>query len=347
MDNEFKEDKFQPISGRRIIDINYVLQELQEKARHNGLFNCTLGNFRLISEKRRGLLSVFRFECNMCKQGCLINSEDQNDKEQVNINIAATTGIVASGIGFSQFEELCSAMNIPVFSSKCYSKLEEEVFEKWNKTASASMETAAQMEKEIAIAEGRIKNGYPVVDVYVDGSWCARSYGTNYKASSGTAAIIGRRTGQVLYIGIKNKYCLVCARAEHKNMSPKQHKCFKNYEGSSSSMETEIIVEGFTSSITMYGIIYERMIGDGDASTYAAVLKARPYETENVTVEKIECRNHILRNFCKKLRNLITDTKYILVHRKMLTNIKILTMRKSIVQCISISITKPLKVLEM
>ncbi|CAG5059222.1 unnamed protein product [Parnassius apollo] len=61
----------------------------------------------------------------MCKQVFLINSEDHNDKEQVNLNIAATTGIVASGIGFSQFEELCSAMDIPVFSSKYYSKLED------------------------------------------------------------------------------------------------------------------------------------------------------------------------------------------------------------------------------
>ncbi|CAG4967507.1 unnamed protein product [Parnassius apollo] len=90
----------------------------------------------------------------MCKQVFLMNSEDHNDKEQVNLNIAATTGIVASGISFSQFEELCSAMDIPVFSSKYYSNLEDEVFEKWKKTASASMEAAAQMEKDITIAEG-------------------------------------------------------------------------------------------------------------------------------------------------------------------------------------------------
>lgn len=95
-------------------------------------------------------------------------------------------------------------------------------------------------------------------------------------------------------------------------------------------METEIIVEGFKASIPTYGIIYERMIGDGNASTYAAILKAKPYKT----VEKIECRNHILRNFCKKLRSLTTETKYVFAHRKMLTNVKILTMRKSIVQCI-------------
>ena len=250
----------------------------------------------------------------MCKQVCLINSEDQNNKEKVNINIAATTGIVANGISFSQFEELCSAMNIPVFSSKYYSKLEEEVFEKWNKTASASMEAAAQMEKEIAIAEGRIKNGYPVIDVCVDGSWCARSYGTNYKASSGTAAIIGRRTRQVLYIGIKNKYCLVCARAEHKNMSPKQHKCFKNYEGSSSSMETEIIVEGFKSSITMHGVIYERMIGDLSAiiecakNTIALKIKNDNEELKNIQNSTLIFRiNAIVSNVAAKSRSLIED----------------------------------------
>lgn len=105
----------------------------------------------------------------MCKQICLIKSEDQNDSEKVNLNIAATTGIVASGIGFSQFEEFCSAVDIPVFSSKYHSKLENEVFDKWKKTVCASMEAAAQMEKDIAIAEGRTKNGIPLIDLYVDG----------------------------------------------------------------------------------------------------------------------------------------------------------------------------------
>lgn len=77
---------------------------------------------------------------------------------------------------------------------------------------------------------------------------------------------------------------------------------FKNYEGSASSMEKEIIVEGFKSSIpigSLYGVIFGRMIADGDSSTYAAILKAKPYETEGVTVEKIECRNHILETSAK------------------------------------------------
>ncbi|KAL4718047.1 hypothetical protein ACJJTC_012087 [Scirpophaga incertulas] len=331
-ENKNSDSQFQPLSGRRIIDINYFFRELQEKARHNKLFDCNLNNFQLIGERRLGLLSIFKFECNMCKEVCLVRSDNSN--ENININIAATSGVIASGIGFSQFEELCSAMDVPVFSAKYYIKFQDKVYEAWEKTAANSMAAAAKKEKEIAIAEGRIKNGYPVIDVYVDGSWCARSYGSNYKASSGTAAIIGRRTGQVLYLGVKNKYCIFCARAEKNNTVPKQHTCFKNHEGSASSMEAAIIVEGFKAPISMYGIIYSRMIADGDASTYSKILNAKPYEAHNVTVEKIECRNHILRNLCKKLRGLTTDTKYLLIHRKSLTNEKIMSIRKVIVNAI-------------
>lgn len=95
-------------------------------------------------------------------------------------------------------------------------------------------------------------------------------------------------------------------------------------------MEADIICEGFKASKDMYGIIYARMIGDGDSSTYAKILEAKPYD--NHTVEKIECRNHILRNFCNKLRAVSKETKYSLAHRKTLTNEKIMGMRKVIMK---------------
>ncbi|XP_050671428.1 uncharacterized protein LOC126969880 isoform X2 [Leptidea sinapis] len=330
-----KESHFQPLSGRRIIDINYFLQKFQEKARHNDLFDCKSSNFCLVGERRHGLISIFKFECNMCKEICSISSENTKDTEHVDANIAATTGVVACGIGFSQFEELFSAINIPIFSTKFFNQMQNKLYKKWEETACETMEAAANKEKEIAIADGRTKNGYAVIDVYVDGAWCARSYGSHYKASSGAAAIIGRNTGEVLYFGVRNKYCLVCARAENKKTASQDHLCFKNFQGSSSSMEADIIVEGFKSSISMYGIIYGRMVGDGDSSTYSKILISNPYESQNLTVEKLECRNHILRNFCKKLRAVTTETKYILAHRKTLTNQKIMTMRKAIVKSIT------------
>lgn len=41
-----------------------------------------------------GLISKFKFECNMCHETIVINSEDVNSEEQVNANIAATSRIV-------------------------------------------------------------------------------------------------------------------------------------------------------------------------------------------------------------------------------------------------------------
>lgn len=67
-------------------------------------------------------------------------------------------------------------------------------------------------------------------------------------------------------------------------------------------MESDILVEGFRSSVEMYGIKYNMMIGDGDSSTDQRMIEARPYN--NITVTKIGRRNHLLRNFCNKLKSL-------------------------------------------
>lgn len=67
-------------------------------------------------------------------------------------------------------------------------------------------------------------------------------------------------------------------------------------------MESDIIVEGFKRSMEMHGIIYKRLVGDGDSSVYNKLLESRPYG--NVLVEKIECRNHLLRNFSKKIKDI-------------------------------------------
>lgn len=123
------------------------------------------------------------------------------------------------------------------------------------------------------------------------------------------AAIVGFRTGKVLYFGVKNKFCMICQRAANKGENPRDHQCYKNYsEGqSASSMEAAIIVEGFKSSLSEYGVIYNKMVADGDSSVYNKIVKANPYKDEKINVQKIECRNHLLRNYIKKLR-LVAET---------------------------------------
>lgn len=98
----------------------------------------------------------------------------------------------------------------------------------------------------------------------------------------------------------------MCQRAEDGNREVASHVCYRNWTSSSSSMEAAIIAEGFEKSEEMYGIRYSKIFGDGDSSSYQTILETRPYHK---TVEKIECRNHLLRNFCNKLRDLAKNTK--------------------------------------
>lgn len=86
------------------------------------------------------------------------------------------------------------------------------------------------------------------------------------------------------------------------------------------------------------GLIYGRIISDGDSSTYHKILEARPYP--HVTVEKVECRNHILRNLCNKLQSLQTDTKFPINMRKLITKRRILSIRGAICKSIAHNATE-------
>lgn len=73
---------------------------------------------------------------------------------------------------------------------------------------------------------------------------------------------------------------------------------------SSTSMESALVCEGFQKSEEMYNIRYAKLIADGDSSVYKKILECRPYK--HLTVQKVECKNHLLRNMCSKLKTIST-----------------------------------------
>lgn len=316
---------------RRIIDVSYFLSELKRISDH-GPLGCSFTELDLIAETQIGLESKFTFRCRLCNQKFIIIG-DNCSENYLNINMCAVAGTIAIGAGHSQLNEFMSAINLPSLSEKTYSETHDIISRKWEDVLVESMNQAAERERQFAIDNGRVnKDGIPIIDVIADGCWSKRSYKKNYNALSGAAAIIGKYTGEILFLGIKNKYCCICARAERQNINPFDHKCFKNYSGPSTNMESEIIVEGFKESIRINNLIYGKLISDGDASTYSKILQARPYS--DLTVEKIECRNHILKNFCNKLQGLATDSKYNIKYRKFVTKKAILLTRSTICKLI-------------
>ena len=86
--------------------------------------------------------------------------------------------------------------------------------------------------------------------------------------------IIGKETGKILFMGVRNKYCAVCSKGtdEHHN-----HHCFLNWHGSSSAMEADIILEGFQKCYEQHGLRYIEFIGDGDSSVYPTLISSLPW----------------------------------------------------------------------
>ncbi|XP_063892162.1 uncharacterized protein LOC135116586 [Helicoverpa armigera] len=304
------------ISGRRLIEMAYFMEQLQGISNHKSMFNCNLSTIELLSEKRSGLHSTFSIKCKMCgAEFTLESSKKTENKMDVNEEIVA--GIMTIGAGVTQLNTVLCHVNMPPMSVRLYQAKHDIISRWWKKAAQHYMIEAGKEEKDNALAIGSVNtDGLAMIPVSGDACWSKRSYGTNYSASSGVGAIVGMHSKKVLYYGVKNKFCNICARAENKGALPRKHACFKNFQGPSTAIEAVVITEGFKKSIGMHGLIYHQFIADGDSSTYASIRNARPYD--NITVGKIECKNHLLRNYCKGLLAICSNTSFHIRGRKIL-----------------------------
>ena len=153
------------------------------------------------------------------------------------------------------------------------------------------------------VVEGKQKHdfytniiGIPSITVICDGGWSKCTHKHSYNALGGVGVIIGAETKKLLHIGIRNKYCCICQRAENVACQHKPHKCFKNWNLSSQAMEADIILEGFREA-DKHGVRYMNVIADGNSSVYARIREEVP--VWGCHVKKAECANHA----CKCLRS--------------------------------------------
>jgi hypothetical protein len=265
------------LPSRRIVNIHHFFASIKELNDHKP-FGCSFNDIYVIFEKRDGLKSRIGLKCRMCNIIRSISTEESGqDKSFMDVNTAVVTGILASGGGHSQLEQVISTLDIPCTSFKCYKKHHDATCDAWETTAHAEMESAVKDEAELAVVRGEVDDdGTPLLAVIADGSWCKRSYRTNYNSSSGLVsyvfqnfighgesqyaqacylflklffqgAIVGYYMKKLIFLGVKNRYCIICTRSASQNLEPRNHVCFKNWGNSqsSTSMEAAVIVDGF------------------------------------------------------------------------------------------------------
>ncbi|KAJ8913373.1 hypothetical protein NQ315_008765 [Exocentrus adspersus] len=303
------------IEENRIMNVNYFINQLKVISNHNdGNFGCTLNNINIVKEIRNGLLSQYVVICDMCNYRTVIHNLDHTNNNDMDINTLAVNGITSIGSGYYHLQEFLLNLNVPCFDKNKFKTIQDTLMEDIEKCAYFLMKQAAEEEKKIAVEQGNVGvDVTPEIMVICDGTWSKRSYRCNYNAPSGAAAIIGKNTNKVLYLGVKNKCCMMC----EKGSNPEDHRCFKNWTGPSTGMEAAILVESFRTSEEEMGLRYTRF--------------SRPYMKP---VEKIECRNHLLRNVCNKLKDLCSKSANGPVSLRRKVKSKILKMRCSVVKAI-------------
>ncbi|CAF3692088.1 unnamed protein product [Rotaria sp. Silwood1] len=85
----------------------------------------------------------------------------------------------------------------------------------------------------------------------------------------------------------------------------KSHRCEKNYDKSSGTMESAAILKIFQRSVAKYGVYYTKYIGDGDSKTFPMLFNKAPYPGK--VIEKIEDLNHFSTRMKRGLETIKRD----------------------------------------
>ncbi|KAJ1521823.1 hypothetical protein ONE63_003458 [Megalurothrips usitatus] len=265
---------------------------------------CTFVDCELVKEKRFGFRSQMVYRCKKCEKLTTLDTDKVGDSEMP-ANKGLVSGVFATGGTFTMRSSATAGLNMPCIHRKTWQRHEEDIADNIEAAALEAMLEAGREEYRLAVEAGDVDaDGVPFTTVIADGMWSKRTYGSKYDAKSGTATIIGFRTGKVLWTSTMNKVCAWAAKA---GRAPRRHTCAKKYTGPSTGMEAAIIAEGFKCSMEMHGLRFDKLVGDGDSSVTSRLLQIKPYGALYL-VEKVECKNHLMRNLRRQLDALANNT---------------------------------------
>ena len=296
----------------RIINLDKLQSHLSTISRHAATCHycqTSKGEILLAGEKyRAGFASILTSCCTGCNKKFSFPTTSKvsgmTGGQYWETNLAAVWGQMATGNGHSPLSEAMAVMGVPTMTKASFVLTERHIGEWWWELLQESMKAAGEEEKNMAIANNNFHQNVPAITVIVDGGWSKRTNKHNYNAKSGVGIIIGKATGKILFMGIRNKFCSICTRANNTTSPIPEHQCFKNWSCSSSEMETDIILEGFQMCEQQHGVRYISFIGDGDSSVYPTLISSIPW---GYAITKIECANHCVKCYRTALEKLVQD----------------------------------------
>ena len=309
-------------TGYRLIDLDCLTPAL------SSLHMCCEEGVTINDEnENNGMCSKLSFVCLGC--GNKVNfrtSKVLPDSAGVSyeVNRRAAYAATEMGVGREAIEDFTGIMGMPPPSKnkswhqhcKVVNKAAEEEFEENTKTAGLNLRKTLEINIENSTGEETLD-----VAVSFDGTWHHRGF----TSSHGIGVIMSVDTGEVLDAVALSKDCSTClhnpnADSEWMEAHKQSGECEINFDGPSTSMETEACRILWSRSIEKHNMRYTKLLSDGDNKTQSYLNdELQPYGSD-IKVDKHECVNHVNKRMGTGLRKLRKESKVVTGGRGGLTD---------------------------
>ena len=227
------------------------------------------------------------------------------------------SAMINAGIGPTHVCTFLSSLNIPPPHQSTLFSRQKEAFDAVIETAKDSCKRALVEEVTLTQTDpitpgdesANELGGLPLTVSY-DAGWSKRGTGRSYDSNIGHGVLIGKSSRKCLDFSVRSKVCDTCDRAQRSGVIPKEHKCYKNWTGSSKAMEPDMAVD-MIQNIQSTGLSVGTLVMDNDSTTIAKVREVNPL------IEKLSDKNHTKKSISNALYAL-SNTHSVLKNRKTL-----------------------------
>lgn len=119
--------------------------------------------------------------------------------------------------------------------------------------------------------------------------------------------LIGQKSKKVLDFEVKQRACYKC-KVVGENVA---HDCSCNFKGPPSQMESVSLQDMAERSVQTKGVVYKTIITDGSSLPVNNLIATRVYEAQNVTIKKVDCTQHKVRNIVGHLASIVETTNFV------------------------------------
>ena len=234
------------------------------------------------------------------------NKKKTQGRNTFEINVRAIVAFREIGRGFESIKTFSRCMNMSAISDPTYRNINEQLFTAYETAANNSMKKAAE---EVASCSPKNESGIPLARAKIDGAWQKRGH------SSANGVVTVTVGNKCLDTHVLSKHCKQCQIWESRqgtqeyNNWKETHNCSVNHTASSGAMEAAGAIELFRRSVEKNNLIYNEYLGDGDTSSFKAVVDSKPYEEYNINPKKLECVGHVQKRLGTRLRNKVKEYK--------------------------------------